>query len=381
MSLFRFFAQAKYRRLLITGFMAFILVGSVQAMYGPSFGVFQQRFGLSTAAVGLLVSLHFIGSLVSILSSGYVILRFGYRRTLSLAILLMFFGALGLALSPSWILSLGSSFLIGIGFGFIDAGMNMLFGRSFEQQSAPALNLLNAMFGVGAVLGPLLIALFLPAISWAFLSYAGFALITFFLALTLPNPEANRVVNKSAQIPWGKFIGFLVIFFFYVMSEIGAASWEATHLAPYYGEAKGALYTSLYWAALTVGRFVATPISSYIRAPTLVLLSTLFALIGAIATHNIVLAPFAYMFIGFAFAPFFPTGLAWLQQTFPQRIEQLTPIVMATANLGAVISSPVIGWLIGMSSSDAVPTIMSGAAVILLGSTFWLWLKTRTTQV
>ncbi|MCA9837396.1 MAG: MFS transporter [Trueperaceae bacterium] len=378
MSVLTFFAHAKYRRLLLTGFSAFILVGAVQAMYGPSFASFQERFGLSTSTVGLLVSLHFIGSLISILSSGFVVLKLGYRTTLSFAIALMALGSLGLALSPTWLLSLGATFFIGLGFGFIDAGMNMLFARSFEEQSAPALNLLNAMFGVGAVLGPLLVALFLPRVPLAFLSYTVIAVIVFFFALGLPNPETRITENTSVQIPWGKFIGFLLIFFFYVMSEIGAASWEATHLAPYYGEARGALYTSLYWAALTVGRFVATPISSFVKAPTLVLLSTFLALIGALAAHNVALAPFAYMFIGFAFAPFFPTGLAWLGQVFPKRIEQLTPIVMATANIGAVISSPVIGWLIDRSSSDAVPTIMSGAAIILLSITTLLWLRTRT---
>ncbi len=376
--LLTFFSQASYRRLLLTGFMAFILIGAVQAMYGPSFVSFQERYGLSTATVGLLVSLHFIGSLISILSSGYVVMKFGYRITLSTAILLMTLGSLSLAFSPSWLLTLGSSFIIGMGFGLIDAGMNMLFARSFETQSAPALNLLNAMFGVGAILGPLLIALFFPRTQLSFLSFAVIAGLTFFFALGLPNPEAQPKETRSIQIPWGKFIGFLLIFFFYVMSEIGAASWEATHLAPYYGEAKGALYTSLYWAALTVGRFVATPVSTFIKAPTMVLLSTLFALFGAIAAHNIALAPFAYMFIGFAFAPVFPTGLAWLGQVFPGRIEQLTPIVMATSNVGVVISSPLIGWLISKSSSDAVPTIMAGAGVILLGITTLLWLRTRS---
>ncbi len=377
MSLISFFSQAKYRRLIITGFMAFILIGAVQAMYGPAFSAFQSRFGISTATVGFIVSLHFIGSLISILSSGFFILRFGYRRVLTVAILLMLFGALGIAFSPSWFLTLISAFTIGVGFGFFDAGMNMLFGRSFEPNSAPALNLLNAMFGVGAVLGPLLIAIFLPNVANSFLVFAAAAALVFFLALGLPNPELTTTSNKSIKIPWASFTGFLLIFFFYVMAEVGAASWEATHLAPYYGEARGAFFTSLYWAALTVGRFVATPLSSFIKAKTLVLLSAAFALVGAILSHNIVLAPYAYMFIGFAFAPFFPTGLAWLQKTFPERIEQLTPLVMATANLGAVISSPAFGFIIARSSPSSIPTVMSAAAAILLIITFLLWLQTN----
>lgn len=381
MSLINFFQQAKYRRLLFAGFSSFILIGAVLAMYGPAFLSFQAKFGLSEAAVGLIVSLHFIGSLVTILASGFLVSKFGYRLTLNIGACLLGLGALGIALSPSWPLVLASALLIGVGFGVFDAGMNMLFGRSFEENSAPALNLLNAMFSIGAMIGPLIIALFLrfPSLNvqWAFFSMAALALLTLILCLGLPNPQEASIDSKSVSIPWGKFTGFILIFFFYVMAEIGVASWEPSHLAPAYGEARGALFTSLYWGALAVGRFVATPISAFVKPSTLVLGSTILALIGACLTFFTGVAPFAYMLIGFAFAPIFPTGLAWLGRVFPARIEQLTPLVMAAANIGAIISSPAIGWAIGLSSSAIIPLVLSLAIGVLFLVTLGTWLKAR----
>ena len=51
------------------------------------------------------------------------------------------------------------------------------------------------------------------------------------------------------------------------------------------------------------------------------------------------LAPVAYAVVGLAFAPVFPTALAWLQEVFPQRAERVAPLVIAGANLGPVASA------------------------------------------
>ena len=364
--------------LLATGFISFILIGATQAIYGPAFPAFQARFSLSPATVGLLVSFHFIGSFAAILASGVLISRFGYKSVLTTASFILCAATAALALSPSWMLALMFALCIGLGFGLFDAGMNMLFTRVFKPNSAPALNLLNAMFGLGAVLGPLLIALFLPNVLYPFLILAGLSLVVFGFCQTLPNVDSEPQVTRQVQIPWFRFLGFVAIYLLYVASEVGAASWEATHLGPYYGEQKAALFTSFYWAALTLGRFVASPISAILRPATLVLVSVGLAFVAALFAHDVRLAPYAYAAIGFAFAPIFPTGLAWLQQVFPQRVEQLIPLIMGAANLGAVVSSPAIGWIISRQSSDVVPTVIAVTASLLFTISLLMWLGTRS---
>ena len=101
------------------------------------------------------------------------------------------------------------------------------------------------------------------------------------------------------------------------------------------------------------------------------------ALAGAWAAGLPGFAAAAYAVVGFAFAPIFPTSLAWLQEVFPRRSEQIVPIVFAGANLGPVLSAPAIGWAVAMTGSDRIPLILallvSAVAIVVV----LLWRATR----
>ena len=70
---------------------------------------------------------------------------------------MMALGAGLFAISPQWPMALAASLITGFGSGGIDYGLNRLFATGFGRRSAAMLNLLNAHFGVGAVVGPALI--------------------------------------------------------------------------------------------------------------------------------------------------------------------------------------------------------------------------------
>ena len=378
MALFGMPNDPQTRRLLSAGFLAFILIGALQAMYGPAFPALRERYGLTAEQVGTIVSMHFFGSFITIALSGVFIRNFGYRRVITAATLVMALGSFGIAYSPNWTLTLAFAFLLGLGFGGVDVAVNLLFARAFEANSAPALNFLNAMFGVGAVLGPLFIGLFLPVIKTPFTLAAITGIILFILALGIQNPPVTEDHTQRIAIPYFRLFGFVLMYFVYVMAEVGVGSWESTHLEPRFGAEQAASFTALYWGAITIGRFLATPISHYIKANTLVLSASALALIGILLAHYLPTAPYAYALIGLAFAPIFPTGLAWLQDVFPQRAEQLAPIVIAIANLGPVIGSPLIGRIIEQNSSAVIPTTLAGIMSVLLLVTVVLWVSTRT---
>lgn len=367
------------RHLLYTGFLAFILIGILQAMYGPAFSALRARYGLSAETVAGIVSFHFLGSFIAISLSGFLIRLLGYRRLLSGFSLLMLLGSLGVALSENWTVTLAAAFLAGLGYGAVDIGTNLLFARAFEARSAPALNLLNAMFGVGAMLGPLVVTLFLPSVRLPFLAVAVLTGLLFFLCLRLSDPPPPPPGLRTLALPYARLFGFALIYFLYVASEVGVASWETTHLAPYFGVETAAGFTALFWGAITLGRFIAAPLSSRVGAADLVLGSTALAFGGILLTFFVPIAPYAYVLVGFALAPIFPTGIGWLQGAFPKRAEQIVPIVAAVANLGPVAGSWFIGAVVERSSSDAVPTVLSGLVLLLLVVTALVWRWTPST--
>lgn len=358
------------------GTLLFLSIGALQAMFGPAFLGFRERYGIGVEQVGTIVSAFFLGAFVTIALSGWLLPRLGYRRMLSIAALLLAVGGLGVALSPSWWLALLSALIAGFGFGAVDVGTNLLFTRVFEGNSAPALNVLNAMFSIGAVIGPVLIGRFDASITAPFAIVAATLLLSAGLNTRISNPVPRQPV-PGIRIPITAVSGFMMLYFVYVVAEVGVANWEATYLAPYVGAATAADYTALFWAAMAAGRLVAAPISARIAPGPLVLGASVLALIAMLAASDVRLAPWAYALVGFAHAPIFPTGLAWLQRVLPHRAERVTPWVIAVANLGPVVSAPLIAAAVAGSSSDTIPLILAAIGGVLVLVTAGLWWRTR----
>lgn len=137
--------------------VAFVVIGALQALYGPAIPALREEFGISPAVAGLSLSAHFVGALLGVLIYHVLRGRLNNRVLLGGSYLLMAAGAAVFAFSPSWNLALTGTFVIGLGFGGIDYGLNQLFAIGFGRRSTAMLNLLNGHFGVGAIAGPALI--------------------------------------------------------------------------------------------------------------------------------------------------------------------------------------------------------------------------------
>lgn len=354
-----------------------MLLGAGQSLFGPALEPLATRFSIDLSAVSLIISLYFLGAGTAILAAGLLVRRFGYARVLGASAALMMLGGLLIGVAPTWPLVLAAALVMGVGFGVLNISTNLVLLRHFQAHAAAPVNMLAALFGVGAILGPLLLGALLPRVGLPFMLVA--LLAAFAIVPNLRLPEPGPLPPKRNGLPaFGPLLGFLVLLLVYVASEVSGAAWEATHLTPYFGVEQAAYLTSLYWLALTIGRFIATPLSAHISPQRLVLGAAALALVGALLTHVIPIAPAAYMLLGFAFAPIFPTSLVWLQHVFPGRVEQVTPLVMSVANFGAVISAPVIGLAVTRYGSDVIPSALSLSVALLVVLVLLLINRTRT---
>ncbi|MCX5267212.1 sugar MFS transporter [Streptomyces sp. NBC_00199] len=362
----------------------FVLIGALQALYGPSIPALRDDFGLSPSAAGLGLSAHFAGGVAGVLLFDRRFGRTGNRRILAVAYLLMAAGAAGFALAPDWPLALLAALLAGIGFGGIDYGLNRLFATGFGRRSTAMLNILNAHFGVGAILGPALIgavgAEHYPAL------FLAFALANLPLLLCLRGVRDHAPQPASAdtgdRTPVGAALRsvlavFVTLYVLHVGIEAGVGGWEPTHLESVgYGAGAAATATSVYWLMMTVGRFLAAPIALRFSAQTIITVScagmTACLLLAAIPD----LAPYAYAGVGLFIAPIFPTGLPWLSRVAPSA-RRAGAIVMAASMLGGVAAGPALGKIIEWSGVGVVPLILAVVSAVCLASTLWL---TRTTR-
>ncbi|MFF3320003.1 hypothetical protein ACFYV5_31530 [Streptomyces sp. NPDC003035] len=83
---------------------AFVLIGALQALYGPAVPALRAVDGLSPASTGLALSLHFTGGVAGVLAFDAVHTRISNRLLLTAGYVLMAGGAAGFAPGPvSWI--------------------------------------------------------------------------------------------------------------------------------------------------------------------------------------------------------------------------------------------------------------------------------------
>ncbi|MEV5439401.1 MFS transporter [Streptomyces sp. NPDC052682] len=366
--------------------VGFVLIGALQALYGPAIPAFRDAFGLSPSAAGLGLSAHFVGGVAGVLLFDRLYGRVGNRRILGLSYLLMALGAAGFALAPTWPVALVAALVAGLGFGGIDYGLNQLFAVGFGHRSTAMLNILNAHFGVGAILGPALIG------AWGSTHYPavflGFALANLPLLLCLrgvrdraPGPAdsseagGGRVLGRSLGSVLAVFVALYVL---HVGIEAGVGGWEPTHLQTVgYGAGVAATATSVYWLMMTVGRFLVAPIALRFSAQAIITVSCAGMTVCLLAATVPPLAPYAYAGVGLFIAPIFPTGLPWLHRAAP-RARRAGALVIAASMVGGVAAGPVLGKAIEWSGVRAVPLLLCAVSALCLAATLWLIRATRT---
>jgi fucose permease len=384
------------RAAVVASCAGFVLIGALQALYGPAIPAFREEFGLSPSGAGLGLSAHFVGGVAGVLLFDRLYGRLGNRQILGASYLLMAVGAAGFALAPNWPAGLAAALLAGLGFGGIDYGLNQLFAIGFGHRSTAMLNILNAHFGVGAILGPALIgfvgAEHYPAV------FLGFALADLPLLLCLkgvrdkgvhehaprpagaPQPEAGRRGQVLGRSLGSVLAVFVTLYVLHVGIEAGVGGWEPTHLETVgYGAGVAATATSVYWLMMTVGRFLVAPIALRYSAQSIITVSCAGMTVCLLLATVPGLAPYAYAGVGLFIAPIFPTGLPWLNRAAP-RARRAGAVVIAASMVGGVAAGPALGKAIEWSGIRAVPLLLSVVSALCLAATLWLIRATRTTD-
>ncbi|MFN2322774.1 MAG: sugar MFS transporter [Trueperaceae bacterium] len=362
------------RPLFAVGLAAFALIGAQQALYGPAFPALQARYAIGVGEVGQIVSAHFAGGLVGVLLAGPLLRPFGYRRLVPVASLGVALGLALVVLAPTWPAALASSVGAGLGFGMLVSLLNLAFARAFESRSTQALAVLNATFGIGAVLGPVPVAIALDrgggaaALAPGFFGLAALALVVAVVSAatrTWPTLPPARVAG-AAPVRWGVVAGFGVALSVYVALESNAAAWAPTHLALELDVGRAALATSVFWAAATAGRLIVAALPWRIAPGAYVVGAGVASAAALGLAHVSGFGLVAYALVGLAVAPVFPATIAWLTRVFPDSVERVAPFVLAAANFGPVFGAPVVGAAVAWGGADVVPSVLLVFAVLLV---------------
>ncbi|WP_229753061.1 MFS transporter [Deinococcus aerophilus] len=358
-------------QVLAAGTLAFLTLGVIQAMYGPAFGLFQARYGISTAGVGLIASAHFLGSALAPPLVGVLLTRLSLRRVVVGSVLTLAAGVSTVAVAPVWALAVGGALLGGFGLGGVSGALN----AAYASIGTRAINLVNAVFGVGSILSPLLVAGSGGNLAVPFLSVAALCGLTLLVARLWGFPAMRETPLPDAPGRLGVQVAlFLLLIALYVSLEVGFGAWAGRHLQSL-GVAAFALVVSGYWGGLTVGRILTGLFGARVRPHRLVLGCAALTVVFALAATQAALAPVAYVLAGLALGPVFGTTLVWTTRHLPAR---LVPFLLTSGSVGGIAAPWGLGVLSARHGPDAVPVTLALLAGLLC---VVVWATRRVTQM
>lgn len=354
------------------GFAIFMLLGALQAMYGPSIPSLRADFHLSAPVAGLLLSAQFWGAVMGVVAYGaagrYV--PAPWRLGLAMGCVAAGSGLLGFA--AYWPLALAAALFIGFGSGALIVALNTVFALGFGPRSTAMVNLLNAAYGAGAVLGPVGVAV-APGNSFRPVFLAAGAVAVLLVLPAFSMPQGVRAEEGVSSWPQGRravivLAVFLLIFLLYDGLESDIGGWAATQLKfNGFSGAAAANITALFWGALTAGRIVLAPVTQRFAPHRLLTVQLLAVIVVMVLAHRSGLVPVAYTLAGFLLAPIFPVLFVWVQRTFPH-VRSAASFVLFAALSGGAAFPPLVGKLIGATSPNVLPTVLLVFAVACLAA-------------
>jgi MFS transporter, FHS family, glucose/mannose:H+ symporter len=368
------------KRATAAGFISFALVGALQAVYGPIIPGLRHSFNLDAGTAGWIIGVRGAGAVCGVLLSAALASKVTTRSRLLITNGILILSSALFGLANDWNLVLLAGFGVGLGWGSFALSYNLLFASRFSRHSGAMVMLINAVFGVGSIVGPLLLGL-LPIGGYRglFLAAAGLEVIVFPLAMNVPAALVDYA-DRDSRSHLRLVAAFITLFFLYGGVEVGIASWAPTHLlADGVTASIATSVTGFFYATYTAGRFLAAPVALKVREQHLVLGGFILILLVMPLATKPALATVAYTVSGLFAAPIFGALLVWLTRLLPGA-ERISSMGITAGFLGSGMIPVGIGQLINRIGPQVLPLAVGAVSLAALALTACLLLWTRSTE-
>lgn len=383
--------------------LPFILITSLFFMWGFARSIldvlnkhFQESLEISIFQSTMIQATTYVAYALMALPAGIFITRYGYRRGVVLGLLLFGLGALAFIPGDclmSYGIFLTALFVIGCGLAVLETAANPYATELGDSATAASrLNLAQSFNGLGCILGPIMVGLFLfggegdSSVAWPYAIMGGIVLTVAILFTRVSLPEIKigvqpdhkieasqsgtlstiRRLWSSSRFRWG-----VIALFCYEIAEISINSLFINYVTADGWMDKVDATLVLSFGALglfLVARVAGSAIMKYIRAEKVLAVCAVMTVLGALlVTLNVGFVSKAGLFMCYAFeAIMFPTIFAITISECGSSTKIASSFLMMTP-LGGAVGTSLMGWVGGvtsMATSFVVPTI--GYAIVLL---------------
>ncbi len=374
--------------LLVVIYIAFIGLGVPDSLIGSAWPVIHTELNIPVEAVSVLT---FIISGCTVLSSMFsagILNKFGTSKVTAFSTGMTALALFGFSVAPSFGVMIPIAVVLGLGAGAIDSGLNNYVALNFK---ASHMNFLHCFYGIGVTLSPYIMSQALGNSGWrSGYRYAFYVqtVITVLLLVSLPlwkktSDKKTEKEEKGVNLSLLQMIKMSEVRIVWIIMlatnaiEYACGVWGSTYLVTERGfQAEyGALALTIYYAGMSVGRFVSGLLSNkigtwkrigigaFILAPAIVVmllpLSGIFSVLGL-------------FLIGLGNGSIYPNMIHLTPYNFGKDVSQsIMGSQIAFAYIGVMLAPPIVSVISGLLGIKVYPIILAilyGVMVIALKS-------------
>ncbi|MBR4785594.1 MAG: MFS transporter [Fibrobacter sp.] len=350
--------------LLVVIYVAFIGLGLPDTVLGAAWPLMQRDMHAPLSAAGLLSIIVSVGTIVSSLLTPKLLRLIGTGKLVFVSIALTALASVGYGFSTAFWMMCLFAIPMGIGAGAIDVSLNNFAAIHLESKHT---SWLHASWGIGACLGPALLA---GSAFFGFGWRGAYEMVAFLLAIiavmmlaslpmwkrrergdsrlqqTSSTPDIS--LRAALRVP-GMKLSFLT-FFFYSSLEISTSLWCGTYLVARGFEPEvGALAVSLMFASVMVGRILSGFFAIRFTDMRLVHAGIAIVVVGCLVLVfplPLWVTPVCICLLGLGCAPVYPSLIHATPARFGEELSgRAISIQMAGSYLGSIIMPPAFGFV------------------------------------
>jgi len=382
-------ALSNRRLILITLGLAYIALGMLGVLPEVSLIQLASNTHVSLEVAGSMFTISSIGGMLGVVLSGFLIRSIKPKYLLMLGLFFVGSGSITIALTSSFPALLLGQMVVGLAFGFIDISLNTMATLAFQETLSSDLNTIHGLFGLGALLGPLILAFGLQFFKRLELSYfvgVGVAAITILLVLgqqlpELPrratNVQQKRAANRERQNVLRQGFLWLMVLQLSISSaaQMGFRSWFVTAVSQSaaISLALAAPVATTFFLGTTAGQFFGARvlrrgwISEKHFLYTALLGGFFWSVIAAIFTGHVLISYVTSALVGCFYGPLYPSIMAITSRRFVHAIGPVSSILIISTDVSSMIVPSAMGLLIpalGINWVMAIPALCCAFAVL-----------------
>lgn len=346
--------------LILTGCWWFMLGGATQAINGPLSATVARQMGADPkGAAGEAGAWFFVSSTVAVVLCTLLGARLNRVILIRVGGVGLCVAAVAATLTNVWSVYLALLAVLGAAYALLSVWINGEFSEEFKiGKDLIWMQIVNGFWGVGALLGPRVVAETLPNIRVPHQAIWVMAVIGLPLALFVrrgPTKNQEGETTAPSLVTITQLLPLAFVLGIYVAAEVGTSMLMAFHMTETFRvtDSFAARVVSDMFLSFTAGRMLLSGVSAVMNPKTLVLVTSICAIVALVLATQPWAFRLGYILFGLSLAPIFPSVIAWSASV--NGPGQRNASVLVFSGCIAAAAAPIIGNVLFKNAPQNVP--------------------------